>query len=52
MRCHTSLTDAQRAAIADRAVKQVADTLVEMHDGSQLSQRNPLSDGDTSGYRT
>ncbi|WP_336337487.1 hypothetical protein [Haloarcula brevis] len=31
---HTPLTDAQRAAAADRAVEQVADTLVEMHDRS------------------
>lgn len=52
MRCHTSLTDAQRAAVAERAVKQVADTLVEIHNDSKSGQRKPLSDGDTSGYRT
>jgi len=40
---HTPLTDVQRAAVAEKAVEQVADTLVEMH---------PLSDDDTSGYRT
>ncbi len=49
---HTPLTDAQRAAVADRAVEQVADTLVEIHDGSQLTHCKPLSDDDTSGYRT
>ncbi|MGB9954646.1 MULTISPECIES: hypothetical protein [unclassified Haloarcula] len=49
---HTPLTDVQRAAIADRAVAQVADTLAEMHADSQPSQRKPLSDDDTSGYRT
>jgi hypothetical protein len=50
---HTPLTDAQRAAVADRAVEQVADTLFEMHDGStQSGQRKPLSADDTSGHRT
>ncbi|QUJ71455.1 hypothetical protein [Haloarcula marismortui] len=49
---HTPLTDVQRAAVAEKAVEQVADTLVEMHADSQLSQRSPLSDDDTSGYRT
>ena len=49
---HAPLTDAQRAAVADRAVEQVADTLVKLHDDSQSGQRKPLSDGDTSGHRT
>lgn len=30
---HAPLTDDQRAAIADRAVEQVADTLVDMQEG-------------------
>jgi hypothetical protein len=50
---HAPLTDAQRAAIAYRAVEQVADTLAEMHDDSiQSGQRRPLSADDTGGRRT
>ena len=50
---HVPLTDAQRAAIAHRAVEQVADTLAEMHDDSiQSGQRRPLSADDTGGRRT
>lgn len=48
----TPLTDVQRAAVAEKAVEQVADTLVEMHVDSQSGQHRPLSDDDTSGYRT
>jgi len=44
---HTPLTDAQRAAVADRAVEQVAATLGEMDEGStRPRQRKPLSGGD------
>jgi hypothetical protein len=49
---HTPLTDAQRTAVADRAVEQVADTLVERHANLRSGHRRPLSDGDTSGFRT
>ncbi|MDS0221734.1 hypothetical protein NDI54_10295 [Haloarcula sp. S1AR25-5A] len=50
---HTPLTDDQRAAIADRAVEQVADTLIEMDDDSTRSgQRTPFSGDDTGGRRT
>ncbi|WP_170221571.1 hypothetical protein [Haloarcula marismortui] len=48
----TPLTDVQRAAVAERAVEQVADTLVEMHANSGSGHRRPLSDDDTSGRRT
>ncbi|WP_161606628.1 MULTISPECIES: hypothetical protein [Haloarcula] len=52
MGSHTPLTDAQRAAVADRAVEQVSDTLIEMHADSGSGHRKPLSDDDTSGRRT
>ena len=50
---HSPLTDAQRAAAADRAVEQVADTLVEMRDGSRSGERTErLSVDGTGGRRT
>ncbi|SDW02120.1 hypothetical protein SAMN05443574_10162 [Haloarcula vallismortis] len=50
---HTPLTDAQRAAAADRAVEQVAATLGEVDDGStRLRRQNPLSDDGIGERRT
>jgi hypothetical protein len=49
---HTPLTDAQRAAVADRAVEQVAATLGEMDDVSTPPERHKnLSGGDIGGRR-